>query len=84
MIDDQIVTYCSVHAKKKYFLKYSVYFRAVSGEISPKILRFLSEIYDKLAICDWASEKGPSGHTKFDQIFHICCIITLDMLKLHE
>ena len=26
--------------------------------------------------CDWASKNGPSGHTKFDHIFHICCIIT--------
>ena len=34
------------------------------------------------SICDWASENGPSGHTKFDHIFHICCIITNELLKL--
>ena len=33
-------------------------------------------------ICDWASENRPSGHTKFDHIFHICCIITNALLML--
>ena len=23
-------------------------------------------------ICDWASEKGPSGHIKFDHFFQLC------------
>ena len=32
--------------------------------------------------CDWASDNGPSGHTNFDHIFHVCCIITNDLLKL--
>ena len=35
-------------------------------------------------ICDWASENGPSEHTKFDHIFHICCIITCNVLKLYK
>ena len=38
---------------------------------------------DKM-ICDWASKNGPSGHINFDHIFHICCIITNDLLKLHK
>ena len=33
-------------------------------------------------ICDWASENGPSGHTKFNHIFHICCNITNELVKL--
>ena len=33
-------------------------------------------------ICDWASENGPSRHTKFDHIFHICCIITNELQML--
>ena len=28
-------------------------------------------------ICDWANENGPSGHTKFDHIFQLCCTITI-------
>ena len=27
-------------------------------------------VYNK--ICNWASEKGPSGHIKFDHIFQLC------------
>ena len=38
----------------------------------------------KYHICDWVSENGPSGHTNFDHIFHICCIITNDLLKLYQ
>ena len=33
-----------------------------------------------LVICDWASENGPSGHTKFDHIFQICLFITNNLL----
>ena len=35
-------------------------------------------------ICDWASENGPSGDTKFDHIFQIYCIIANDLLKLYK
>ena len=38
--------------------------------------------YHAQLICDWASENGPSWHTKFHHIFHICCIITNELLKL--
>ena len=34
-----------------------------------------------IAICDRASEKGPSGHIKFDHLFQLCCIITKDTIK---
>ena len=34
------------------------------------------QLQETFHICDWASENGLSGHTKFDHIFHICCIIT--------
>ena len=37
-----------------------------------------------LQICDRASDNGPSGHTNFDHIFHICCIITNDLLKQYH
>ena len=30
---------------------------------------------------DWASEKGPSEHIKFDYLFQICYIITKDLNK---
>ena len=32
-------------------------------------------------ICDWASEKGPSGHIKFDHVFQICRLITSDLFE---
>ena len=32
-------------------------------------------------ICDWASEKGPSGHIKFDHIFQLCSLITSDLFE---
>ena len=37
-----------------------------------------------LEICDWDSENGPSGRTEFDHIFHICCIITNNLLWLYK
>ena len=39
-------------------------------------------LHNIIIICGWASENGPSGHTKFDHTFHFCCIITNDLLKL--
>ena len=38
-----------------------------------------SIVMDK--IFDWASEKGPSEHIKFDRLFQICYIITKDLNK---
>ena len=34
-----------------------------------------------VAICDWASEKGSSGHIKFGHLFQLCCIITKDIFN---
>ena len=32
-------------------------------------------LYDQVNIkCDRTSEKGPSGHIKFDHLFQLCCI----------
>ena len=48
------------------------------------MLCMCTTVYECLYICDWASENGPSGHTNFDHIFHVCCIITNDLLKLYK
>ena len=39
-------------------------------------------MYTVIVTCDWASKNGPSGHTKFDHIFQICCIISNYLLKV--
>ena len=35
----------------------------------------------RFTVCDWASEKGPSGHTKFDHLFQLHSIITKIYLR---
>ena len=54
--------------------------RQLSCTCSP-LQKYTFASYVIYSICDRASEKGPSGHIKFDHLFQICSIITKNIFK---